>query len=88
MSDASSATETPRAGWSVDNRGYIHGGFDTPIFGIVKQKHNAARTRQKNKIKKSLTYGIVPDDVVAKKTWSEIQERLKEYWDTNQKENS
>lgn len=47
MTNASSATVERPVDWSVDNRGYIHGGFDTPVFGKVKQKHNSRLTRRK-----------------------------------------
>ncbi len=53
MARESSATVDPNVGWQVDRRGYIHGGFDTPIFGRVKQKHNSRLTSRRNKIKKS-----------------------------------
>lgn len=43
--------------WYVDNRGYIHGGNDTPIFAKAKHAHNSRLTRRRNKIKKSSTYG-------------------------------
>jgi hypothetical protein len=49
----------PKVGWTVDNRGYIHGGFDTPVFEKVKQKHNSAKTRKRDieKQLKSSTHG-------------------------------
>lgn len=53
MARGNSATVDPNVGWKVDHRGYIHGGFDTPIFGVVKQKHNSRLTSRRNKIKKS-----------------------------------
>jgi hypothetical protein len=60
MTNPSSATVATPApvGWSVDNRGYIHGGFGTPVFEETKRKYNTARTRERNKIKKSSTYGL------------------------------
>ena len=59
MSNASSATAEAPAGWSVNPRGYISGGSeDTPVFLDVKKKFNAARTRQRNKIKRSSRYGL------------------------------
>jgi hypothetical protein len=57
MQNANSAIAETPVDWSVDNRGYIHGGFDTPIFGKVKHNHNSRLTRRKNKIKKSSQYG-------------------------------
>ena len=57
MARGNSATVDPRVGWAVDNRGYIHGGFDTPIFEKSKQKHNSRLTGRRNRIKKSATYG-------------------------------
>lgn len=62
MTNANSATVDPNVGWKVDNRGYIHGGFDTPIFGSVKQKHNSRLTSRRNKIKKSSHYGKTLQD--------------------------
>lgn len=56
MANQSSATVDPRVDWYVDHRGYIHGGFDTPLFAKVKQKHNSRLTsRRKVKIKRSTT---------------------------------
>lgn len=61
MTSESSVTEVTPDGWSVNNRGYISGGSeDTPVFLAAKQKYNAARTRERNKIKKSSTYGLPP----------------------------
>lgn len=57
MARGNSVTVDPRVGWSVDNRGYIHGGFDTPLFEKTKQRHNSRLTSRRNKIKKSATYG-------------------------------
>lgn len=37
---------TPQ-GWSVDSRGYIHGGFDTPVFLEAKRRFNSSKTRRK-----------------------------------------
>lgn len=51
MQMTKSAPSTPRSGWSVDNRGYIHGGQDTPVFSRAKQKHNSRLTSRRNKIK-------------------------------------
>lgn len=62
MANASSATVAPNVGWKVDHRGYIHGGFDTPVFGVVKQKHNSRLTRRRNQIKKSSQYGKTLQD--------------------------
>lgn len=67
MHENGSVTEIPRDGFSVDNRGYIHGGFDTPIFLEVKREHNSritiARSEQKRKkYIKSSTYGLKPED--------------------------
>ena len=59
MARGNSVTVDPRVGWSVDNRGYIHGGFDTPIFEQSKTKHNSRLTSRRNKIKKSVTYGKI-----------------------------
>lgn len=42
-----SVTATGPDGWSVDTRGYIHGGFETPIFLKVKQRHNSMVTETK-----------------------------------------
>ena len=49
MAKGNSVTVDPNVGWKVDDRGYIHGGFDTPIFGQVKQKHNSRVTANKHK---------------------------------------
>jgi hypothetical protein len=38
---------THQDGWSVDNRGYIHGGFETPVFMAAKRQHNSALTENK-----------------------------------------
>lgn len=46
-----SVIETPRDDWSIDGKGYIHGGFDTPIFLQAKRKHNSQLTYRKQKIK-------------------------------------
>lgn len=62
MANANSATVDPNVGWKVDHRGYIHGGFDTPIFGRVKQKHNSRLTSRRNKTKKSSSYGKTSQD--------------------------
>lgn len=40
---------TPLDGWSVDNRGYIHGGFETPEFLKVKRQHNSRLTENKRR---------------------------------------
>lgn len=58
MTNASSATVETPADWGVNPRGYISGGSkDTPVFLQAKRKFNAARTRERNKIKKSSQYG-------------------------------
>jgi len=57
MARGNSVIVVPSVGWAVDNRGYIHGGFDTPVFAKTKQKHNSRLTSRRNKIKKSATYG-------------------------------
>ena len=57
MARRSSATAPRPDDWFVDNRGYIHGGFDTPVFAQAKQKHNARLTSRRNKIKKSVIAG-------------------------------
>lgn len=62
MVNANSDIAETHVDWSVDNRGYIHGGFDTPIFGQVKQKHNSRLTRRRNKIKGSSRYGRTLQD--------------------------
>ena len=62
MANASSATVDPNVGWKVDHRGYIHGGFDTPIFGVVKQKHNSRLTRRRNQSKKSAKQDKISQD--------------------------
>jgi len=43
-------SETAPAGWSVDTRGYIHGGFETPEFLKVKRMHNSRLTENKREI--------------------------------------
>jgi hypothetical protein len=58
MNDAATDTAPDREGWSVDARGYIHGGEGTPVFKMVKHAHNSAKTREKRKIKKSSTYEL------------------------------
>ena len=70
MARGNSVTVDPRVGWALDNRGYIHGGVDTPLFAKVKHAHNSRLTRRRKKIKKSSTYGLtspVVDDVKEKK---------------------
>lgn len=62
MANASSVTVDPNVGWSVDHRGYIHGGFDTPVFQASKQKHNSRLTSRRNKGKKSSQYGKTLQD--------------------------
>lgn len=62
MSNASSDTAERPVDWSVDNRGYIHGGFDTPIFSKTKQKHNSRLTSRRNKIKRSASYAQTSQD--------------------------
>lgn len=53
MSDQEkSDTETPHDGWGVNDRGYIQGGFDTPIFLQAKQRFNSDKTDRKYKEKK------------------------------------
>jgi len=43
-----SVSATGPDGWSVDNRGYIHGGFDdTPVFLQTKQRFNSMKTASK-----------------------------------------
>lgn len=37
------------AEWYMDNAGYIHGGFDSPIFLKAKKKHNTRLTANKHK---------------------------------------
>lgn len=41
---------TAPEGWSVDSRGYIHGGFETPEFLKVKRMHNSRLTENKREI--------------------------------------
>ena len=57
MTESASATATLRDDFSVDDRGYIHGGFDTPIFLQAKKNHNAMLTQKRHKIGKSSEYG-------------------------------
>ena len=84
MSNVGSAIAEAPADWSVNPRGYISGGSeDTPVFLEVKKKFNAARTRLKNKNKKSLAYGIVPADEIQRLSFSEIQSRVDKYWKTH-----
>lgn len=61
VSTSSAIVETP-VDWSVDPRGYIHGGFDTPIFGKVKHDHNSRITRRRNKIRRSSQYWKTSSD--------------------------
>lgn len=51
MARGNTATVDPSVGWAVDNRGYIHGGFDTPVFEKSKQRHNSRLTSRRNKLK-------------------------------------
>ncbi len=51
MANQSSATVDPRVDWYVDHRGYIHGGFDTPLFERAKQRHNSRLTSRRNQLK-------------------------------------
>lgn len=62
MAKGNSVTVDPDVGWKVDDRGYIHGGFDTPIFIRAKHKHNSRLTSRRNKIKKSSSYGKTSQD--------------------------
>lgn len=62
MANESSGTEAPLDDWSVDSRGYIHGGFDTPIFQIAKKNHNSRLTNRRNKIKSTLRDNKNPQD--------------------------
>lgn len=69
MLENESDTETPRDesgkdGWSINNRGYIQGGFDTPIFLKAKQRFNSIRTqnrvREKREKKEKLLNAAIP----------------------------
>jgi hypothetical protein len=77
MSDAVTDTAPDREGWSVDARGYIHGGEGTPVFKMVKHAHNSAKTREKRKIKKSSTYGINVNNPVDSLSAAEIYRQTK-----------
>lgn len=47
-----SVSVTGQDGWSLDNRGYIHGGSEeTPIFQELKYRHNTLVTKQRRKDK-------------------------------------
>ena len=52
MTESSSATEVARDGWSVNDRGYIQGGFDTPIVLQAKQRFNSQRTERRHQEKR------------------------------------
>lgn len=41
---ASIASEPVQDGWSMDKRGYIQGGYDTPIFLKAKRIFNSRKT--------------------------------------------
>lgn len=61
MQEASSGTEETRDGWGVNERGYIQGGFDTPIFLQAKQRFNRLRTDKKNPYRKLLVKEVNTD---------------------------
>lgn len=88
MANASSATVDPNVGWKVDNRGYIHGGFDTPIFGVVKHKHNSRLTRRRNQKKKFLQGKKIPQNDNQSRPILSVEEMKQEIGDYLDKETS